>query len=202
MGIKRETMHRDGSPKIYATPAIKNTYLYFTSCGDDINNKIIGGGQPMIIEGSSDGSPVQTSCQFLEDIYLKDGMLFWENAVLGDSLTIEVVLPAYTLMPHPTNNGNANLDSNGNPVIIGNMTPDETWVGEYLYLPIDYPVFRFVNKLHLIGSNCHGLILESSDAALIQSIFKFIITYENTRGIANPNFKAIVGVELYRMQTV
>jgi hypothetical protein len=61
-------------------------------------------------------------------------------------------------------------------------------------------LIRFVNKFHLIGSNNHGLCIESNDAAEIESMLKFRLEiYSPTK---NPDLTVSVMMEMYRENTI
>lgn len=193
----------DGTEKFTATPRHEGTYLYFTSSGDDIVNGVVGTGNKLVIDNTDVNQDISRSveCQFLDTIYLKDGLAMWENANIGDSIKLEVVLPANTAMPMENKDGNASLIDGVVTIITASPTPDVSWVGEYLLLPVDYVVNRFVNGVHLLGSNTTGYLLESQDAVEIPNIFK--IRFEYTNDIAvNPNFKIVITLECYRKRTV
>jgi len=195
-------VHRDGTKKIYSTPSFDGTFLYFTSSGDNLETREIGNGQKLAISNEDEEQSKIVECSFLEDVYLKDGFAFWENAIFGDEITLEVVLPANTPMIAQEDNGNADLIDGEVQYITSSEAPDETWVGNYFLFPVDYIVNRFVNKVNILGTNYVGLILESSDIALIPDIFKFRFTYNNSNGSTNKNIKVSIVLELYRKHTV
>lgn len=198
--ITHSVIHRDGAQKIYSSPAEENQYIYFTCVGDDVINKTVGNGGKLIFDNFSSTNTISKEVQFLEDIQLKDGYLFWDNAVLGDFVDVEIVLPANTPMEKPDNKGNASLVNDTIQYITASQTPDETWKGSHLLLPIDMPVVKFANQLHIMGSNVMGTVLESSGAALIKSIFKVRVTVTSPSN--NPNLKVIMLAEIYRENTL
>lgn len=193
----------DGTEKLSNTPRPEGTFLYFTSAGDDIENGVIGKGSHLVIDNTIDSvSERSVEVQFLDDIYLKDGYAFWENATCGDYLDCEVVLPANTPMPIDTKNGNADLVNGRVTYITMSPTPDSTWVGNYMMLPTDYVVNRFVNSFHLLGTNTTGIVLESSDAVLINNFLKIRVTYKNFKNEVNAKLKCVFTIECYRERTV
>jgi len=202
MSARITKVHRDGTTKIYSTPSFDGTYLYFTSAGDNTETHEVGTGQKLSISNEDEDSTVIVECSFLEDVYLKDGFAFWENAVFGDEITLEIVLPANTPMISEDNKGNADYVDGEIKYITDTSVPDETWIGRYYLFPSDYTVNRFVNKINILGTNYKGLILESSDIALISKIFKFRFTYNNDNDTKNKNIKVSIVLELYREHTV
>ncbi len=202
MGRRIDYVQHDGTKKMLTTARQEGTYLYFTGKGDDVANGLVGKGSKLILENPSGDTTSFMECAFIDDLFLKDGMAFWENAVFGDSVSMEIVLPAGQPMPAEAMNGNADVvDENGTiSYITASQAPDETWVGNYFLFPMDYVVHRFVNEFPLNGSNNIGTVLESSDTAEIAKIFKFKITMNSPSG--NMALKLYVMLELYRERTV
>ncbi len=202
MSRKIDYVQHDGTKKMLATPRQEGTYLYFTGKGDDLANGTIGNGSKLIIENPNGDTEAFMECAFIDNVFLKDGTAFWENAVFGDSVDMEIVLPANQPMSANEVNGNADIiDENGTiSYITASQAPDETWVGNYFLFPMDYVVNRFVNSFPLNGSNNIGTILESSDTAEISKIFKFRIAMHSPTG--NMALKLYVMLELYRERTV
>jgi len=198
MSFKHQVLHRDGSPKVYESPSISGEYLYFTSRTDDIDNKIVGKGPKLFLENTNALEEKHIIGQFLEDIQVKDAYVFWEGATWGDSLTVEVVLPANT--PYPSDRGNINIiDGNIVPCTTSQI-PDSTWTGTHMYFPIDVSLIRFINEFMLNGSNSVGTVLKSKGVALIKKELqiKMILKSETS----NPNLKMGLIVELYRDNTI
>ena len=201
MAFKHNILHRDGTSKIYQSPATIGQYLYFTTRGDDIENGIIGKGGTLILDNLTGEPEVHVEIQFLEDIQLKDAYIFWENAKWGDILSAEVILPAGVPHLHPANKGNAKLQNGVVNYITSSQTPDETWVGDYLLSPVDTAIVRFVNEFRLLGDNLSGTVLESSGVALITKNLKIRLTYKNDT-TPNTSIKIMVLAELYRENTL
>ena len=200
MGIKFDILHRDGTQKVYESPAIAGQYLVFTSKGDDIVNNTVGNGSQFFIENPNGLDEVAVDVQFMEDIQVKDAYFFWENANWGDSISIEAILPANTLFPSLTNTGNINIiDGNITPVT-SSMTPDETWTGSHMYFPIDVTLIKFVNEMMIHGTNIVGTILESKGVAYLPKMLKFKMVYKSTT--KNPNIKLSALAEVYRNTTI
>lgn len=201
MARKIDYVQHDGTKKILTTARQEGTFLYFTGRGDDVENNSIGNGAQLIIDNSPGNTTSFIECSFTEVVFLKDGIAFWEGAEFGDYVNMEIILPANTPMPAENTNGNAGVDANGNiSYITASQTPDDTWTGDFFLFPFDYTVFRFVNNFPLNGTNYIGTILESSDSAQIDSIFKFRIIINSPTG--NANLKVAVVLELYRQNTV
>jgi len=201
MALKHNILHRDGAAKIYESPATIGQFLSYTTRGDDIQNKIIGSGVPLVITNEDSKNTKFIDTQFLEDIQLKDAYVFWESAVWGDTLTCEVILPANTPWPSPNNKGNARLVNDAIQYITSSPVPDDTWVGTHNLFPIDIAIVRFVNEFKMLGTNQIGTTLESSGAALISKDLKIRIIYKNDISI-NKDIKIILLAEIYRENTI
>jgi len=201
MARKVDFVQHDGTKKILTTPRQEGTFLYFTGKGDDIANGLVGKGTDMSLINSAGEAVMSVECSFLDDVFLKDGMAFWEGAVFGDTVDMEIVLPANTPMPSEDETGNAGIiDAQGTiSYITASPTPDETWTGAYYLFPMDYVAHRFVNSFPMNGTNNVGTVLESSDTAEIENIFKFRITVNSST--SNPALKVFTVLELYRTRT-
>lgn len=186
-------LQEDGTEKLYTTPRQEGTYLYFTGEGDDIIGSTIGGGTSFTIDNSVSLTTLNSiSFGFIDDIFIKDGLIFWENAAFGDWMTLEVYLPANTYWKTPHSTGNFDL-------VDGSYIANATWSGEYLMLGADYTVNRFVNKVPLMGSNPMGTLLESSDVDKVAKELKF------RASVGTPTsspIKCAFIIEMYRKSTV
>ena len=193
MSINVTHTQRDGTLKIFASARQANTLLYLTARGDDLVNSKIGEGSPLLIQNNGIDTETSVETQFLDDVYLKDGYVYWQNASPGDSVSCEIVLPANTLFP--SDNGTGNYD------IVDNVpVSNSSGTGNYIMYPIDIVVNRFVNRFLILGTNTVGTVLESQDTALIPKQLKFRFThYTNT---PNSNFAVAINLELYRDRTV
>lgn len=200
MAKKSRFLQHDKTEKMFTSPRQEGTFLYFTSCGDDITNNIRGQGTKLLIDNSVarlNTTVIET--QFIDRVFIKDGIVLWENAQIGDNITLEIVLPSMTPFRSETQQGNASFVNGTCTWITSSQMPDETWVGEYLLFPMDVVVFRFVNKFNIIGTNHVGLVLESSDAAEIEEFLKFRFTLDSPNG---SDIKILINLELYRENTI
>lgn len=190
----------DKTEKIHTSPRQEGTYLYFTGRGDLPNS--VGNGEWFRLTNETGLSYKEIITGFNETVFLKDGYVFWQNATVGDSASLEVILPANTPFLSEFQTGNAGVvDENGTiSYITASQTPDETWVGTHLLFPIDVALFRFVNSFSLLGTNEHGLVLNSQDAAEISSELKFRLSFHSES--PNPNLVVSVLMEMYRKNTI
>lgn len=194
MSKRQKYTQIDGTEKLFTTPRQEGTYLYFTGYGDDLTNQTRGNGQKLAVDYSGEtGTEKTIEFGFMDDVYIKDGVLSWMGAVFGDEVSLEIYLPANTYYKTPHSNGNFDL-------VDGSYVANATWTGEYLALPMDYTLNRFVNGMQMCGDNHVGTWLESSDVDLISKELRF-------KGIVkspsvNTNLKFQFCMEMYRSNTV
>lgn len=189
MGKVSNFVQLDGTPKMYVSSRQDNTRLYYTSRFDDHVNNVRGAGVEMLFRNTDATSKMVVEGKFIEDIYLKDGCIMWQDAAVGDNVSMEIILPANVPMPRVERDGNYDL-------IDGQLVENTNGTGTLVMYPIDIIVERFVNKVLLLGTNTTGLILESSDTAIVPSIFKFRMTVESPT--TNVNLNVIISMETYR----
>jgi hypothetical protein len=200
MGLKHNILHRDGAPKVYESPAMTGQYIYFTNRGDDMENGMVGEGQKLFIENIEGLEEQSVKIQFLEDIQIKDAYVFWENAVWGDSISIEVILPANTLFESNTNHGNVIVVDGVPTPVTESQVPDDTWTGTHMYFPTDVSLIRFCNEIALNGTNTVGTIFESKGVALINKELQLkMIVKSETK---NKDIKLAITAEIYRERTL
>lgn len=201
MPTTRKSIHRDGTQKTFSSPSYDGTFLYFTGKGDSLTEGV-GKGDAFILTNEEGVQYKEIIAGYNEDVFLKDGYVFWQNATVGDSISLEIILPANTVFDSMEQQGNAGVvDENGTiSYITASQTPDETWVGTHLLFPIDVVLFRFVNHFSLLGTNEHGLLLESSDVAKVEQKLKFRLSFSSEA--PNPNLVVSVLMEMYRENTI
>ena len=191
--ITKNYIQRDGTKKMFSSPKQGDTNLYITSRGDNIEEGDRGSGEILIVDGVPEGEKI-ISIQFVDDVYLKDGVILWQNAVIGDRMTLEIILPENTMFPSPASTGNYDVNEYGEVVHNDNGT------GEYMMYPIPITLNRFVNEVMIIGDNTKGYIIESADTALIPKQLKTQLRVNSETN--NENLILTVSIELYRKYTV
>jgi len=183
----------DGTPKQYSSAKQGTaTKVYVTGRSDDLENQIRGKGQKFVIEG--DGTEEMTiNFGFIDDLYIKDGYLFWENAVFGDSLSLEIYLPANQPMPTKKKDGNYDL-------VAGNLVSNEAGTGDYMLFPDDVTLVRFVNEFMILGDNHRGFVIETNDTMLLPNILRLrgIVRSKNN----NSAVRVVFAIEFYREQSI
>ena len=193
MAKESKFVQLDGTPKMYVSARQENTRLYYTSEFDDVANNVRGGGDVFLFRNTDALNQLVIEGKFIDDIYLKDGYLMWTDAVVGDTVSMEVVLPANQPMPKIERDGNYDL-------VDGAMVENTTGNGGYIMYPVDIVIDRFANKVLIIGTNTTGFVMTSADTAILPSIFKVRFTVDSPTG--NVNLNVVVSLETYREKTV
>lgn len=191
--IEKFYVQRDGTRKMFTSPKQGDTNLYITSRGDNVENGTRGDGETLVVKGVPDGEKT-ISIQFIDDVYIKDGVVLWQNAKLGDSISLEIVLPANTMFPSPANTGNYDIDE------YGNVIENTEGTGRYMMYPVDIVLNRFLNEVMILGDNTIGYIIESADTALIPKQLKTRLKVKSST--SNNDLVLTVSAEVYRNQTV
>ena len=183
----------DGTPKQYSSAKQgSSTRVYVTGRGDDLENQVRGTGQDFVIEGNGTESSSITF-GFIDDLYIKDGYLFWENAVFGDSITLEVFLPANQPMPTKKKDGNYDL-------IDGSLVANAENTGDFSMYPIDVTLVRFINEFKILGDNPRGFTIETNDTMQISSILRVRATLKSQTN--NNAARVVFAIEFYRELSV
>lgn len=78
----------------------RNNYTYFTDYGDNIQNQTRGNGEELLFELSTGVSQQVKYLEFLDTIYIKDGILKYFNAGWDDHFTFEIVCPIGKYLPN------------------------------------------------------------------------------------------------------
>lgn len=200
MSKKSRFLKEDNTEKVYSSPREEGTFLYFSGSGD-LEDKV-GEGTPFRLDNTEAKEYSEIVTGFNENVFLKDGFVFWENAKLGDSVSLDIFLPANEVYPSVQSTGNAGIvDEDGTiDYITDSSTPDETWTGTHIKFPIDVTLFRFVNKFNLLGTNTQGIMLPSSDLAEVEKVLKFKFSFKSET--SNPDLTVAVLIEMYRNNTI
>ena len=193
MAKQSNFVQMDGTPKIYVSSRQENSRLYYTSEFDDVVGGNRGGGASMLFRNTDAKEELILEGSFIDDIYLKDGYLMWEEAAVGDCVSMEIVLPANQPMPKAERDGNYDLTDTG-------FVENTEGTGGYIMYPVDIIIDRFVNNLLILGTNTTGFIMTSSDTAILPNIFKVRMTISSPT--TNVNLNVVVALETYREFTV
>ena len=191
--VQRHYIQRDGTRRMFMSPKQGDTTLYITSKGDNIETGERGKGDSFLVQDLSSGEKI-VSIQFIDDVYIKDGVVLWQNAVPGDRASLEIVLPENTLFPSPNSTGNYDVNAHGDVV------ENNDGSGEYIMYSVPVTMNRFVNEIMMLGDNTVGYIIESADTALIPKQLKMQLRVNSDTN--NSNLILAVSAELYRNVTV
>lgn len=183
---------KDGKKIITTSDRPKDHFRNYTGCGDDMTNLIRGEGE-LLNFSVGPQSTYTVDVKFLDDVYIKDGMMDYLDADLGCHLCVHVMAPIG--VPYPVFNKTGTLDFNG-----VSFVPNVNNTGDYKVNNSQEVVFnKFLNKLGFVGPNGKKFITSSEPVLLYKPYFlRFIVT--------NPSItKTVISsvtIGLYRKLTV
>lgn len=137
---------KDGKPITTSSDRPKDHYRCFTGRSDDLVTGQIGQGNDFVIMLEPGNNTGSVDAKFLDDVYIKDGEVLYENSVFDTYLSCFVLCPPNTPFPSPNRTGNLDL-------INGSFIVNQTGTGAYMTAPVEVKLFRFINHLHILGSN-------------------------------------------------
>lgn len=174
----------DGKQYMRAESRPLEMTTYFTMAGDDIAGNIIGGGTELawnfstgvdMIAAPAGYNRKRLEFSFIDVVRVKEGTLYWENALFGSYIDLFVVCPV----------GQYYLANDGSPRVAS----------------VDTPVEHFVNMHHMMGTCYMGDELNTEAAsAEIPSSYKFWL--DVTVPSIDGNSKGYGSIEVYRNRTV
>lgn len=199
---------------------------YYTGKGDDIENEIIGAGQPMEIETVASEAESYIDVEFLpNDTYLQGGEAMWRDSQHGDAISIVVISKANILSTEGTDlylslDGNRIKEDLQNPthkfinppVLVDNKSQQGYWdfdgsniiannagQGRFDILTIEKTVARLVNYVP-VSPNSNGYVeLETENAWKIQPGYKFRFIAHNNSGT---QWKCNFFLHMFRESTI
>lgn len=138
---------RDGKQIVTASDRPKDFYRCYTGRSDDVvsDPKRIGEGDIIHLIASA-GQSVSFDVRFVDDVYIRDGEIRYLNAGFDSHLDCEIICPAGVPFPSPAKTGTLDL-------VDGQFVPNANNTGAYMTAPEEVKLFRFINKMHLIGSD-------------------------------------------------
>lgn len=99
----------DGKPIVLASLFPGGVLYYVTGAGDGASTRGDGEVFGLQVSGTSPSDPDPVEFDFCDWVYMSGGSLRWDNAVFGDYVSLELIIPA---TPAPTSTpgaGNCNL---------------------------------------------------------------------------------------------
>lgn len=189
-----EQVTKDGKRIVTASDRPKDYYRHFTGKGDDVVSvpKRIGEG-PSIHLIAEAGQSATIDIKFADDVYIRDGEIRYLNAGFDSHLTCEVVCPAGVPFPSPTKTGTLDL-------VNGSFVPNNSGTGAFMTAPIEVKLFRFINGMHLVGSD-NGNAINSPEPFLLNYPYFLRFTLEADPDITG-NLKAAVTIGMFRKKTL
>ncbi|MCP4481437.1 MAG: hypothetical protein GY817_01225 [bacterium] len=149
-------------------------FLFWTSCFDKTTaTTAIGEGDRLLLELNDTDTEKAIEGKFLQDVFIEDGVVYFENAPLGANISFAVVCPmgAYyykhfdTGKPCSHDNSKATIAQATSEIILA----------------------EFVKNVLLFGTNTQGITFDSSDFSKISQYYNIKITVKN--GDTKANFK-------------
>lgn len=194
--------------------------------GDDIVNHIIWGGDKAIIE-SEVGIPTKSvDIKFdplFGEVWIHEGYAMWENAQIGDSVSVHVIAPPASLQtsinldlvitgnrviysplgPGTGTHGFADTpapvfvnSNNGDwDIVDGNLVPNFNGTGKYCIFTEEKTVSRFIEKVPVAGTTYSYVMLQSADSAKL--VYPFYLRFI-ANNFSNSNWKIWFFMTVYR----
>ena len=185
-----DQLTRDGKRIITASDRPKDHYRHFSSSGDDVANKVRGGG-PQLIFDVPPGETHTIDTAFIDDLYLKDGIVIYQNAELGSYINMDIIVPPNTPYPAIFHDGNFDL-------VNGHLVPNADNTGEYCMYNEEKVYLRFINRMLMLGT-LRDNVTAPEPSFLPKTVFQ---RFSIHNGSAENNLKAVVAMGLYRMKTI
>jgi hypothetical protein len=185
-----DQLTKDGKRIITASDRPKDHYRHFTCYGDDLVDVTRGNGEDLMF-AVPPGETIVKDIQFIDDIYLKDGTLAYQNAEMGSYLTVEIVAPPN--VPHPAIFMNGNFD-----LMNGTWVPNATNTGAYHIHSEETVFLRFINKLLMLGTNTTAHA--APEPSFLPTPLIHRLTVHNAS--STETLKAVISMGLYRKITV
>lgn len=195
----------DGRPIVRADTRPLNTQTYFTMVGDTVSG--IGDGTPMCWDFSNNddiynpdalenGPTIASGFKakridlwFNEEIYLKDGTIYFLDATFGTNLSMYITVPAGNYYPH----------SNGSIPASALGLPGD---GKYEYAVKDVLFASYVMRHHMLGDCPMGDELNAEGAQVEGIPIGWYITGLIITNEDNNSFKGCGSLEMYRPHTI
>lgn len=184
-----DQLTRDGKRITTSSDRPIDHYRHITGYGDNMVTKQRGEGTELVFDVAPT-SDQTIDVQFLDNVYIKDGSVLFQNAALDSRLTIETFAPAGIPFP-AANNGNTDL-------VGATFVANTMHTGKYWTLGTETRLFRFVNKLHILGNGREDVT--SPEPVLVPTPYITRFTLHNAGTVSN--LSACINMGLYRKQTV
>lgn len=185
---------KDGKPITTASDRPKDHYRCYTGRSDDLVLKQIGQGEDFTICLPPGENYGKTDAKFLDDVYIKDGEVLYENAVFDTYLSCFVICPPNIPFPSPTQTGTLDL-------VNGQFIVNQTGTGSYMTAPVEVNLFRFINHLHILGSNKTAVTSVEPFQVYAPYFLRFSITVPSTIERTLP-VNVAINMGMYRKKTI
>lgn len=185
---------KDGKQIFTSSDRPMGYYRHFTGAGDDVtsNPKVIGAG-PSIHLVAEAGQTSTLDIHFVDDVYVRDGEVWFLNAGFDSHLGIDVICPANVPFPSPTKTGTLDLTATG-------FVPNTNGSGAFMTAPVEVKLFRFLNRFHLVGSEGRGSV-QSPEPFLLNYPYFLRYSIQADADLTAP-LKAAITMGMFRKKTV
>lgn len=185
---------RDGKPITTSSDRPSGFYRHFTGRGDDTTSTPmrIGEGPQIHLEVAA-GQSAWIDVKFADDVYIRDGEVRYLNAGFDSHLSIEVLCPPNTPFPSPTHTGT--LD-----IVNGSFVQNTSGTGQFMVVPVEVKLFRFINDMHLVGDS--GLNAISSPEPFMLNAPYFLRISISADSDLTSDLRAAVTMGMFRKKTL
>lgn len=144
--VEMPKLHADDGKELVSVSARPDGfYSYITGAGD--SDTVRGAGECVHLYADTNLGKHQIDAKFIEDVYVMGGKVSAINATVNTYITIEVIAPVG--IPYPNKDGTGSLD-----YVNGSFVPNSSNTGAFdINFSEETIVFRFVNRMHLIGTD-------------------------------------------------
>lgn len=187
-----EQLTKDGKRIFTASDRPKDHFRYYTSRGDDTVAQTRGTGEQLIFSVLP-GQSLTKDVKFLDDVYIRDGVMDYVDADLGCYLQVTIVAPIG--VPYPTFNKTGTLDFNGT-----NFVPNAEGKGDYKISMTEEVVFNtFINEMLFVGARGEKQIQSPEPVLLYKPYFLRLHVFNAS---ATKTLTAGLTIGMYRKLTV
>lgn len=180
---------RDGKQIITASDRPKDHYRCFSGCSDNLATGKRGVGDGLLFD-IAPGQEAVREVKFVDDIYLRDGKIVYQNAAFGSLLDSDIVCPLG--VPYPVK-GTGNLD-----LVAGTFVPNPGGTGMYQMATEPTVIFKFASNIYMLGDSEWGFA--SPEPFLLRKPYYIRLKIFNAS--ATENLRAVINMGYYRKETI
>lgn len=187
-----EQLTKDGKRIITASDRPKDHFRYYSSRGDNLGTGERGNGT-QLLSTVAPGQTVNLDAKFVDDVYVRDGVMDFVNAELGSFMSAAIVAPIG--VPYPVFNKTGSLDFNGTAFV-----PNAEGKGDYAISMSEEVVFNtFINEMLFVGQRGEKGINSPEPVLLYKPYF---LRFQIYNASASETLSVAITMGLYRKYTV